>query len=167
MAKVNEDLPGLQSLMADKLPPLPRNKDQKPIYDSHAHETPKDKDLGRGKDADSVDAPRIGGHNVDGSSRSNNMPVAAEGISPRNPANIKMRTSPATRLNPIIETEANMDISKQRLDISVSEDVSFVLHALASHSCPMGLLVSAMVRHYVTNNLPEMEVLLRYNKTDN
>lgn len=168
MAKVNEDLPGLQSLMADKLPPLPRKKGQeRQAYDSNTAEIQAHKDSGRGEDIDSVGAPRVGSHSVDSAARGNNMPIAAEGESPRNPANIKMRTTPATRLNPIIEEEANMDIGKQRLDISVSEDVSLVLHALASHSCPMGLLVSAMVRHYVTNNLPEMEALLRYNKKDN
>lgn len=163
MAKVNEDLPGLQSLMADKLPPLPRNKNQKPIYDIHADKTPRDKDLGRGKDADSVDAPRIGYHNVDSVVGDNGVSTTRKSVQgiPRG------LSTAMSNLSRIIETEMGLDIEAIRIKVSVSEDVSLMLHALASHSCPMGLLVSAMVRHYITNNLPEMEALLRYNKKDN
>lgn len=163
MAKVNEDLPGLQSLMADKLPPLPRNKNQKPIYDSHAEDTPMDKDSGRGEDSDSVDAPRIGSHSVDSVAGDNGVSSTRKSVQ----VNPRGLSAAMSNLSEITVDETGLDIETVKIKISVSEDVSLVLHALASHSCPMGLLVSSMVRHYVTNNLPEMEALLRYNKKDN
>ncbi|HJE38270.1 MAG: hypothetical protein C7K11_06735 [Candidatus Amulumruptor caecigallinarius] len=64
------------------------------------------------------------------------------------------------RLYNLTQEERACFTHPQIVQVSLSDDVAFALKSIASHKCPQGLIISAIMREYILTHLDDIKKLL-------
>ncbi|MCM1337409.1 MAG: hypothetical protein NC187_07645 [Candidatus Amulumruptor caecigallinarius] len=78
----------------------------------------------------------------------------------RTPSPLPDRGDALAHLYNITEAERTLFADRRRFNIELSDDVAFILRTVSSHQLPQGLVVSAILRHYITHHLEAIKTLL-------